>query len=56
MRKMRNCIFKYNYLHELPDDIKQLIYKRVYKDIFSTVLKELYSNIDNLKYYNILNI
>jgi hypothetical protein len=54
MRKMRNCIFKYNYLHELPDDIKQLIYKRVYKDIFSTVLKELHSNIDNLKYYNIL--
>jgi len=51
---MRNCIFKYNYLYELPDDIKQLIYKYVYKYIFSTVLKELHSNIDNLKYYNIL--
>lgn len=47
-------MFKSNYLQELPDDIKQLIYKRVYKDAYRNVLKELIANIDNRKYYNIL--
>ena len=47
-------MFKSNYLQELPDDIKQLIYKCVYKDAYINVLKELIANIDNRKYYNIL--
>jgi len=52
---MRNSsMFKSNYFQELPDDIKQLIYKRVYKDTYSNVLNELIANIDNRKYYNIL--
>jgi hypothetical protein len=51
---MRNSIFKLNYLNELPDDIKQYIYKCVYKDVYAIVLNEMHANIDNLKYYNIL--
>ena len=49
---MHNSLFKYNYLHELPDDIKILIYKRVYKSNYLLVLKELLANINNKKYYN----
>lgn len=40
-----------NYLQELPDDIKALIYNRVYKDRYSLVLKELIANLANQKYY-----
>lgn len=40
-----------NYLQELPDDIKNLIYNRVYKDRYSLVLKELIANLANQKYY-----
>jgi len=55
MHKMHNSsMFKSNYLQELPDDIKQLIYRRVYKDIYANVLNEFIANIDNRKYYNIL--
>lgn len=49
---MRNSLFKYNYLQELPDDIKILIYKRVYQNNYTLVLKELLANINNRKYYN----
>lgn len=50
---MRNsCLFKYNYLQELPEDIKLLIYKRVYQNNYLLVLKELLANINNRKYYN----
>ena len=45
-------IFKYNYLKELPEDIKILIYNRVYKSSYSLVLNELCANIDNRKHYN----
>jgi hypothetical protein len=45
-------IFKHNYLQELPDDIKTLIYNRVYKDNFSFVLNEFKVYLNNLKYYN----
>jgi len=45
-------IFKHNYLQELPDDIKILIYNRVYKDNFTFVLKEFKVYLNNLKYYN----
>jgi hypothetical protein len=45
-------IFKHNYFQELPDDIKILIYNRVYKDNFSFVLKEFKVYLNNLKYYN----
>lgn len=45
-------LFKSNYLQELPEDIKILIYKRVYKNNYSNVLNELLANIDNLKHYN----
>ena len=44
--------FTYNYLLELPEDIKILIYKRVYKNNYSIVLNELLANNDNLKHYN----
>ena len=40
-----------NYLQELPDDIKDIIYNRVYKDMYSLVLKELIANLANQKYY-----
>jgi len=40
-----------NYLQELPDDIKNIIYTRVYKDRYSLVLKELIANLANQKYY-----
>lgn len=49
---MHNSLFKYNYLQELPDDIKILIYKCVYKSNYLLVLKELLANINNKKYYN----
>jgi len=52
MSNKSTCIFKYNYLQELPEDIKILIYKRVYKINYSIVLNELIANIDNQKYYN----
>jgi hypothetical protein len=44
-------IFKYNYLKELPDDIKMLIYNRVYKSSYSLVLNELRASIENRKHY-----
>ena len=40
-----------NYLQELPDDIKDIIYNRVYNDRYSLVLKELIANLANQKYY-----
>lgn len=46
-----SCGFTSNYLQELPDDIKNLIYNRVYKDRYSLVLKELIANLANQKYY-----
>ena len=49
---MSNRIFKYNYLKELPEDIKILIYNRVYKSSYSLVLNELCANIENRKHYN----
>ena len=52
---MSNSVFKLfssNYLQELPDDIKILIYKRVYQNNYSIVLNELLANNDNLKHYN----
>jgi len=52
---MSNSVFKsftYNYLQELPEDIKILIYKRVYQNNYSIVLNELLANNDNLKHYN----
>ena len=36
----------------MPEDIKILIYKRVYKNNYSIVLNELVANIDNQKHYN----
>ena len=45
-------IFKFNYLQELPEDIKILIYNHVYKDNYSIVLKEFIANLSNLKHYN----
>jgi hypothetical protein len=44
--------FKYNYLQELPEDINILIYKHVYKNNYSIVLKELQSKFENRKHYN----
>lgn len=44
--------FKYNYLQELPEDINILIYKHVYKNIYSIVLNELQSKFENRKHYN----
>jgi hypothetical protein len=52
---MSNSVFKLftsNYLQELPEDIKQLIYNRVYQNNYSIVLNELLANNDNLKHYN----
>jgi hypothetical protein len=49
---MSGGIFKRNYLQELPDDIKILIYNRVYKDNFTFVLNEFKVYLNNLKYYN----
>lgn len=52
---MCNRVFKLftsNYLQELPEDIKILIYKRVYQNNYSNVLNELLANNDNLKHYN----
>ena len=45
-------IFKHNYLQELPDDIKILIYNRVYKDNFAFVLKEFKVYLNNLTHFN----
>ena len=45
-------LFKYNYLQELPEDINILIYKHVYKNNYSIVLKELQSKFENRKHYN----
>ena len=45
-------LFKSNYLQELPEDIKLLIYKRVYQNNYSIVLNDLLANNDNLKHYN----
>jgi len=47
-----NNIFKSNYLQELPEDIKILIYKHVYKNNYTCVLNELIANVDNQKHYN----
>jgi hypothetical protein len=44
--------FKYNYLQELPEDINILIYKHVYKNNYSIVLKELQSKFNNMSHYN----
>ena len=45
-------IFNHNYLQELPDDIKILIYNRVYKDNFTFVLKEFKVYLNNLTHFN----
>lgn len=45
-------LFTSNYLQELPEDIKILIYKRVYQNNYSIVLNDLLANNDNLKHYN----
>lgn len=45
-------LFKYNYLQELPEDINILIYKYVYKNIYSIILNELQSNFKNRTHYN----
>jgi len=45
-------LFTSNYLQELPEDIKLLIYKRVYQNNYSIVLNELLANNDNIKHYN----
>ena len=45
-------LFISNYLQELPEDIKQLIYKYVYQNNYSMVLNDLLANNDNLKHYN----
>jgi hypothetical protein len=45
-------LFTTNYLDELPDDIKAIIYSHVYKSRYSSVLKELLANIRNRKHYN----
>jgi len=45
-------LFTTNYLEELPDDIKAIIYSHVYKSRYSSVLKELLANIRNRKHYN----
>lgn len=45
-------LFISNYLQELPDDIRYIIYNRVYKDMYSLVLKELLTNRVNQKHYN----
>jgi hypothetical protein len=44
--------FKYNYLQELPEDINILIYKHLYKNNYSIVLKELRSKFENMTHYN----
>jgi hypothetical protein len=49
---MSICVFTHNYLQELPEDIKILIYNRVYKDNFAKVLDEFLANLDNLKHFN----
>lgn len=49
--KLANKIFKNNYLQELPEDIKILIYNYVYKDNFSIVLNEFLTNLNNMKHY-----
>lgn len=43
--------FTSNYLEELPDDIKALIYNHVYKNRYSSVLKELLRFESNRKHY-----
>lgn len=45
-------LFTTNYLEELPDDLKTLVYNHVYKSRYSSVLKELHANIRNRKHYN----
>jgi hypothetical protein len=45
-------LFTTNYLEELPDDLKTLVYNHVYKSRYSSVLKELLANIRNRKHYN----
>uniref|UniRef100_A0A6C0K632 Uncharacterized protein n=1 Tax=viral metagenome TaxID=1070528 RepID=A0A6C0K632_9ZZZZ len=50
--RINTCIFTHNYLQELPDDIKILIYNRVYKDNFTFVLKEFQAYLTNLKHFN----
>jgi len=47
-----NSVFIRNYLQELPEDIKMLIYNKVYKDNYSIVLKEFIANIGNIKHFN----
>jgi len=50
--RINTRIFTHNYLQELPDDIKILIYNRVYKDNFTFVLKEFQAYLTNLKHFN----
>ena len=50
--RINTRIFKHNYLQELPDDIKILIYNRVYKDNFTFVLKEFKVYLNNLTHFN----
>lgn len=49
---MLACVFTHNYLQELPEDIRIVIYNRVYKDNFAAVLDEFLANLDNLKHFN----
>ena len=50
--RINTRIFKHNYLQELPEDIKILIYNSVYKDNFSFVLKEFQVYLNNLTHFN----
>jgi hypothetical protein len=50
--KSANSLFTRNYLQELPEDIKTLIYNKVYKDNYSIVLNEFIANRSNRKHFN----
>jgi hypothetical protein len=50
--KSANSLFTRNYLQELPEDIKTLIYNKVYKDNYSIVLNEFITNRSNRKHFN----
>lgn len=50
--KTANHVFTRNYLQELPEDIKILIYNKVYKDNYSIVLNEFITNRSNRKHFN----
>jgi hypothetical protein len=54
--KSTNSLFTRNYLQELPEDIKTLIYNKVYKDNYSIVLNEFIANRSNRKHFTPLDI